>query len=80
MGAGPAMLAEQFPPDYRVTGHAVAFNIGIGVAGGSAPLVAVALIRAAAAPMAAAAYLAGAALLAAITALLLRDRSRQPAI
>lgn len=80
MGAGPAMLAEQFPPDYRVTGHAVAFNIGIGIAGGSAPLVAVALIRAAAAPMAAAAYLAGAALLAAITALLLRDRSREPAI
>ncbi len=78
MGAAPAMLAEQFPPGYRVTGHAVAFNVGIGMAGGTAPLVALALIRATADPMMAAAYLLGAALLAAATVLLLPDRSRQP--
>ncbi|MGH9414730.1 MAG: MFS transporter, partial [Terriglobales bacterium] len=78
MGAAPAMLAEQFPPGFRVSGHAVAFNVGIGVAGGTAPLIAVALVHAAGTPMAAAAYLIFAALLAAAAVLLLPDRSREP--
>ncbi len=76
MGAAPAMLAEQFPPDYRVTGHAVAFNVGIGMAGGTAPLVALALIHASGNPMAAAGYLIFAAVLAAVTVGMLPDRSR----
>lgn len=78
MGAGPAMLAEQFAPEFRVSGHAVAFNVGIGMAGGTAPLVAVALTHGAGSPMAAAAYLIFAALLAAVSILLLPDRSREP--
>ncbi|MGH9484972.1 MAG: MFS transporter, partial [Terriglobales bacterium] len=78
MGAAPAMLAEQFPPGFRVSGHGVAFNVGIGVAGGTAPLIAVALVHAAGTPMAAAAYLIFAALLAAAAVLLLPDRSREP--
>lgn len=78
MGAAPAMLAEQFPPAYRVTGHAVAFNVGIGMAGGTAPLVALALIRATANPQMAAAYLIFAAALALLTVLMLPDRSREP--
>jgi hypothetical protein len=45
MGTAPAMLAEQFPRGYRVSGHAFVLNVGIGIAGGSAPVVAVALIR-----------------------------------
>lgn len=78
MGAAPAMLAEQFPPAYRVTGHAVAFNIGIGMAGGTAPLVAVALIRTTARPLAVAGYLIFAAVLALCAVLLLPDHSREP--
>ncbi|MGH9475032.1 MAG: MFS transporter [Terriglobales bacterium] len=78
MGAGPAMLAEQFPAAYRVTGHAVAFNVGIGMAGGTAPLVAVAFIHASGTAMAAAVYLGFAAVLAAGSILLLPDRSREP--
>lgn len=78
MGAGPAMLAEQFAPGYRVSAHAVAFNIGIGMAGGTAPLAAVALIRTTNDTMAPAAYLFIAAILAAAGVLLLRDRSRGP--
>lgn len=77
MGAGPAMLAEQFAPEFRVSGHAVAFNVGIGMAGGTAPLVAVALTHGVGTPMAAAAYLIFAALLAAVSILLLPDRSRE---
>lgn len=78
MGVAPAMLSEQFPPAYRVTGHAVAFNVGIGMAGGTAPLVALALIGATANPQMAAAYLIFAAALALVTVLLLPDRSREP--
>lgn len=78
MGVAPAMLAEQFASGYRVSGHAVAFNIGIGMAGGTAPMAAVALIRATNNTMAPAAYLIVAALLSAAGVLLLRDRSREP--
>jgi MFS transporter, MHS family, proline/betaine transporter len=77
MGVAPAMLAEQFPRGYRVSAHAFALNIGIGIAGGSAPLIAVALIRATTNRMAPAAYLTGACVIAGIAVLLLRDRSRQ---
>lgn len=78
MGAGPAMLAEQFAPAYRVSAHAVAFNIGIGMAGGTAPMVAVALIKTTANTMAPAVYLTVAALLSVLGVLLLHDRSRGP--
>ena len=54
MGTAPAMLAEQFPRGYRVSGHAFVLNVGIGIAGGTAPMLAVALIRATANRMAAA--------------------------
>jgi MFS transporter, MHS family, proline/betaine transporter len=77
MGVAPAMLAEQFPAGYRVSAHAVSFNIGIGIAGGTAPMIATALIRATGNPMAPAAYLIFAAVLAVIGALLLHDRSRE---
>lgn len=76
MGAAPAMLAEQFRAGYRVSAHAVAFNIGIGIAGGTAPMVAVALIQAYSNTMIPAAYLIAAAILSALSVLALRDNSR----
>lgn len=78
MGTAPAMLAEQFPPGYRVSAHAVAFNIGIGIAGGTAPVVAMALVQVTSDPMAPAAYLILAAALAAMSVLALHERSREP--
>ncbi len=78
MGAAPAMLAEQFRGPYRVSAHAVTFNIGIGVVGGTAPMAATALIRSVSSPMAAAGYLIFGALLSALSALTLRERSREP--
>ncbi|MGH9574647.1 MAG: MFS transporter [Candidatus Acidiferrales bacterium] len=77
MGVGPAMLAEQFPAGYRVSAHAVSFNIGIGIAGGTAPMIATALIKVTGNSMAPAAYLVFAAILALIGVLMLRDRSRE---
>lgn len=76
MGAAPAMLAEQFSRGYRVSAHALVLNVGIGIAGGSAPLVAVALIGVMHSTMAPAIYLLFACLISGITALMLSDRSR----
>ncbi|HEY6466420.1 MAG TPA: MFS transporter [Candidatus Acidoferrales bacterium] len=80
MGVAPAMLAEQFPEGYRVSAHAVAFNIGIGIAGGTAPVIAVALIRATSNTMAPAAYLIFAAVLAVIGALALHGQGKDDAL
>lgn len=76
MGTAPAMLAEQFRAGYRVSAHAVTFNIGIGIAGGTAPMVAVALIQAFSNTMVPAAYLIAAAVVSAISVLALRENSR----
>lgn len=76
MGTAPAMLAEQFPHRYRVSGHALVLNVGIGIAGGSAPMIAVALIRATASRMAPAVFLIVACLASGAAAMFLQDRSR----
>jgi len=76
MGTAPAMLAEQFPRGFRVSGHAVVLNVGIGIAGGTAPMIAVALIRATGSSMAPALYLAAACMVSLISVLLLKERSR----
>ena len=78
MGTAPAMLSEQFERGYRVSAHALVLNAGIGIAGGTAPMVGVALIRATGSNLAPAAYLAAACAASAIAALFLMDRSRKP--
>jgi MHS family proline/betaine transporter-like MFS transporter len=77
MGTAPAMLAEQFPRGFRVSGHALVLNVGIGIAGGTAPVVAVALIRETGDSMAPAAYLVVACVVASVAAMLLKDSSRE---
>ncbi len=76
MGTAPAMLAEQFPQGYRVSAHALVLNVGIGIAGGTAPMIAIALIRATGQSMAPAAYLMVACVSSGIAAVLLVDHSR----
>lgn len=78
MGAAPAMLAEQFSRGYRVSAHALVLNLGIGIAGGTAPLIAVALIHVTGSRMAPAVYLVLACLVSGVTALVLADHSRTP--
>jgi MHS family proline/betaine transporter-like MFS transporter len=72
MGTEPATLSQQFPARYRVSAYAVVFNIGIGIAGGTAPMTAVGLIKVSSNTMAPAIYLIFAAVLAVIGALALR--------
>ena len=78
MGTAPAMLAEQFSRGYRVSGHAFVLNVGIGIAGGTAPLVSVALIHETQSRMAPAVYLIFACLTSGVAALALQDHSRTP--
>jgi MFS transporter, MHS family, proline/betaine transporter len=72
MGTEPATLSQQFPARYRVSAYAVVFNIGIGIAGGTAPMIAIGLIKVSLNTMAPAIYLIFAAVLAVIGALALR--------
>ena len=72
------MLSEQFAPGHRVSAHAVTLNIGIGIFGGTAPMVAMALIRVTSNLMAPAAYLIIAASISALSVLALQERSREP--
>jgi MHS family proline/betaine transporter-like MFS transporter len=76
-GAEPAMLAEQFSSRYRISGYSVAFNIGLGIGGGTAPLIATLLIG----PLgrlAGAGYLMACALLSCGALYLMSDGSREP--
>lgn len=78
MGTAPAMLAEMFPGEYRLSGYSVSFNIGLGIGGGTAPMVATALIAASGNLLAPAWYLMLAGLLGAGAIFMVKDRSREP--
>lgn len=77
MGAAPAMLVELFPVEDRLTGYSLAYNLGLGIAGGTAPMVATWLIAVSGVNSAPGAYLMGASIIAAIALWFMRDRSRE---
>jgi len=78
LGAAPALLVELFPTDDRLTGYSVAFNIGIGVVGGTTPMIATWLIDATSVISAPAFYLSVLSLVAVTSLLMMKDRSREP--
>jgi MHS family proline/betaine transporter-like MFS transporter len=78
MGVSPATLSEQFPSEYRLSGYSLAFNVGLGIGGGTAPLIATALIGLTGFNLAAGAYLMVGSALAVSALWLLKDHSRQP--
>lgn len=78
MGTEPAMLSEQFKSDYRLSGYSLCFNIGIGIAGGTAPIIATWLIGRTGNLSVPAFYLMLASAGAAVAAYMLADRSRMP--
>jgi len=77
LGAAPALLVELFPGDDRLTGYSVAFNIGIGVVGGTTPMIATWLIDMTTV-FAPAFYLSALAMVAVMALLMMSDRSREP--
>ncbi len=78
MGTAPAMLAELFRSEYRLSGYSLAFNVGLGFGGGTAPLIATALIGFTGFNLAAAGYLMVGSLMAIGALYLMTDRSREP--
>jgi len=77
LGGAPAMLVELFPTEDRLTGYSVAYNIGLGVAGGSAPMIATWLIDVTGNEFAPAWYLVAMAGMSAAALWFMRDRSRE---
>jgi MHS family proline/betaine transporter-like MFS transporter len=78
LGAAPALLVELFPTDDRLTGYSIAFNIGIGVVGGTTPMIATWLIDTTSVISAPAFYLSVLAMVAVVSLLMMSDRSREP--
>ncbi|MGD8641646.1 MAG: MFS transporter [Gammaproteobacteria bacterium] len=77
-GVGPAMFVELFPTEDRLSGYSVAFNIGLGIIGGSTPMIATWLIDVSGSDLAPAFYLIAFGLLAISSLLWMQDRSREP--
>lgn len=78
VGTAPAMFAEMFPTEDRLTGYSLAFNIGLGLVGGTAPMIATWLISRTGTPLAPGIYLAVLSLVSVAALLLMQDRSREP--
>ena len=78
VGIAPAMFVEMFPTEDRLTGYSLAFNIGLGLVGGTAPMIATWLIEATRMPAAPGLYLAGLSLLSVVALIFMRARSREP--
>lgn len=78
VGAAPAMFAEMFPTEDRLTGYSLAFNIGLGVVGGTAPMIATWLIDVSGSPLAPGFYLAALCALSVAALACMPDHSREP--
>ncbi|MDX1804813.1 MAG: MFS transporter [Alcanivorax sp.] len=78
LGAAPATFVELFPLSDRLTGYSIAYNLGLGVVGGTAPMIAVWLIETSGHSLAPALYLSLQAAVSLLAAFALRDRSREP--
>lgn len=72
LGAAPALMVELFHEEDRLTGYSIAYNIGLGVIGGTTPMVVTALIGTLRTPYAPAFYLMAWALIATVALLFMR--------
>ncbi len=80
LGSSPAMMVELFPSETRLTSYSLAFNLGIGIVGGTSPLIATWLIEVSGNVYSPAFYLLGTSLIGAIAIGFMSDRSREPLI
>lgn len=77
LGSAPALFVEMFPQSDRLSGYSVAFNLGMGVFGGTTPMIATSLIAVTGIATMPALYLAVAGLAAVLALALTPDRSRE---
>ena len=78
LGSAPALFVEMFPESDRLSGYSVAFNVGIGIVGGTTPMVATSLIAVTGIETIPALYMALAGAAAVAVLVLIPDRSREP--
>jgi len=77
LGSAPAMFVELFPARDRLSGYSVAYNLGLGVIGGTTPMISTWLIDVTGYSTAPAVYLVAMAIVAMLALSLMRDRSRE---
>jgi MHS family proline/betaine transporter-like MFS transporter len=68
---------ELYPEEDRLTGYSLAYNLGLGVVGGTTPMMCTWLISTTGSPLAPALYLGALALLSLAALLRMQDRSRE---
>jgi MHS family proline/betaine transporter-like MFS transporter len=78
LGIAPSMFVELFPTNFRLTAYSIIYNVGLGIFGGSAPMISTWLIKTSGNNLAPAYYLCFAVVLAIIGLYLMKDRSREP--
>jgi len=69
---------ELFSTEDRLTGYSLAYNIGLGVVGGTTPMVSTWLIGITGNIFAPAFFLTGVCIVASLALMTMRDRSREP--
>ncbi len=77
LGSAPTMFVELFPAEDRLSGYSVSYNLGLGVVGGTTPMLATWIIDVTGIPSAPAVLLTALAVLAFGTLLSIRDQSRE---
>ena len=78
LGSAPAMFVEMFPARDRLSGYSVSYNIGLGIVGGSTPMIATAMIKLTGYGVAPSLFMLLMALAGVTAMALIRDRSREP--
>lgn len=77
LGVAPTLFVELFPTSHRLTGYSVSFNLGMGIVGGTAPMIVTWLIARTGISIAPALYMLFWGIIAVITLLRMRDHSRE---
>jgi MHS family proline/betaine transporter-like MFS transporter len=77
LGVAPATLVEWFPTRYRLTSYSVIYNIGVGIFGGSTPMICTWLIKITGNNLVPAYYLSFFIIISLVGLWLMKDRSRE---
>jgi len=77
LGVAPAIMVEWFPTKYRLTSYSVIYNIGVGIFGGSTPMICTWLIKISGNNLAPAYYLSVFIIISLLGLWLMKDRSRE---
>jgi MHS family proline/betaine transporter-like MFS transporter len=77
LGVAPATMVEWFPTKYRLTSYSFIYNIGVGIFGGSTPMICTWLIKISGNNLAPAYYLSVFIVISLLGLWLMKDRSRE---